>query len=460
MIRLFDELLWRFRREGLALPTSTAVEAMRAVALVGLEDRETLRSALACAIVKRREDAAAFARAFDAFFEGRGRERAALFDRLAARGFVPDEIDALARLLAELAAAGAEAGNLHALLEGGGELARLLASAGMARALEGLASPLQRGFFVHRALAAAGAPDARKRLALLRSALHDALGARGDALADALADELTGSEDEVREWVDRRVQPPEPARHASLETKALASLDRTEVEEVRRAVRSFAARLRGKERVRRRRARRGAIDPHRTLRRTLRTFGVPMNPAHVRRRRDKPRLVLLCDVSDSVRAVAAFLLEFVSAAHDLFGATRSFVFVSEVGETTALFRREPVAAAIGAAYGGGVVPVTGNSNYGRALTSFVDRFGDAVDRRTTVVILGDGRTNYHDAGEAVLDRLRARARAVVWICPEPRARWAEGDSAMGRYAPRCTEVLEVSCARDLEHAARRIAARR
>jgi len=165
-------------------------------------------------------------------------------------------------------------------------------------------------------------------------------------------------------------------------------------------------------------------------------------------------------VSDSVRAVAAFLLEFVHAAHDLFDATRSFVFVSEVGETTDLFRRAPVAEAIGAAYGGAVVPVTGNSNYGRALAAFFDRWGEAVDRRTTVVILGDGRTNYLDAKEQYVDRLRERARAVVWICPEPRERWAEGDSAMSRYAPKCTEVLEVRCARDLEHAARRIAARR
>ncbi len=143
------------------------------------------------------------------------------------------------------------------------------------------------------------------------------------------------------------------------------------------------------------------------------------------------------------------MLEFVHSAHELFESTRSFVFVGDVGEATALFRRESPDAAIAAAHGGAVVPVTGNSNYGRALSVFVDRWGNAVDRKTTVVILGDGRTNYHDPGEAALERIRANARTLLWICPEPRERWAEGDSAMARYAEICDDVFEVRSVRDL-----------
>ncbi len=79
-----------------------------------------------------------------------------------------------------------------------------------------------------------------------------------------------------------------------------------------------------------------------------------------------------------------------------------------------------------------------------------------IDRATTVVILGDGRTNYHDAAPEVLGRIRARSRALLWLCPEPRGHWATGDSAMARYASECTSVHEVRCARDLESAARRL----
>ncbi len=137
-------------------------------------------------------------------------------------------------------------------------------------------------------------------------------------------------------------------------------------------------------------------------------------------------------MSDSVRAAAAFLLEFTYAVHELFERARSFVFVSELGETTELFAREPVRAAIGRAWGGGVVRAGDNSNYGRALRAFEERHLRDLDRRTTVVILGDGRTNFHDAAPEVLDRVRERSRALLWLCPEPRGQWTQGDSAMGR----------------------------
>jgi hypothetical protein len=150
----------------------------------------------------------------------------------------------------------------------------------------------------------------------------------------------------------------------------------------------------------------------------------------------------------------------VYAAHELFDRTRSFVFVSELGETTALFEDQPAHVALAAAYGGDVVPVTDNSNYGRVLRAFEAVAMASVDHRTTVVILGDGRTNYHDASEEVLAKIRARARALYWFSTEPRAAWSSGDSAMQRYAPHCTAVLEVTSARELEDAARSLVYRR
>jgi uncharacterized protein with von Willebrand factor type A (vWA) domain len=264
----------------------------------------------------------------------------------------------------------------------------------------------------------------------------------------------------VRRTYEARVAEAERQRgERTLETTPFTALDDAEIEEVRRGVRSFAERLRGGARVRARRALRGRIDPHRTLRRALRTGGVPFTPVRRRRRRDRPRLVLLCDVSDSVRAAAAFLLEFTYVAQELFSRARSFVFVSDLGETTQLFAREPVRVAIARAWGGQVVRSGDNSNYGRVLRAFEARHLRELDRRTTVVILGDGRTNYHDAAAEVLDRIRERSRALVWLCPEPRGQWSQGDSAMAAYAPRCTAVYEVRCAADLEVAARTLVAR-
>jgi uncharacterized protein with von Willebrand factor type A (vWA) domain len=318
---------------------------------------------------------------------------------------------------------------------------------------------LQAGFYTHKVLGELGVPKSYHALAALRAALRDALGDKGDLLADALKEELDRAADEVRTHVRttfaRRKSELEKAQ-TTLGTKELVALDDAESLEVRRAVRAFVERLRGGQRVRARHARRGRIDPHRTIRRALRTGGVPFAPVRKKKRRDKARLVLLCDVSDSVRTVARFTLELTYAAQELFLRTKSFVFVSELGETTDLFSREPLPVALAAAYGGAVVSIADNSNYGRVLRAFEARHLPDVDRRTTVVILGDGRTNYLDDAAEVLDLIRARARALIWLCPESPAQWALGDSAMSRYAPRCTRVLEVRCAKDLEEAARAI----
>ena len=461
VLRITDELLWVLRREGLRIATSQAIDAVRSIALVGFESREDLREALATVVVQHRRDRAPFDRAFDAFFSRTGHRRT-LWERLESEGFSAAELDALRELLERLAASSPD-GALGTMLGRGADLDRLLHLAGTSRVLDAMQSPLQAGFFTHRLLDRIGTQKARDALAALRPRLVDALGdERGEALTAALEAELAAAADDVRSFVRQTVerrQQDEGAPRDLLSTP-FSSLSDAEIEEVRRAVRRFVQRLRGGERVRRRRARKGRIDAHRTLRLAMRSDGVPFALARKARRRDKPRLVILCDVSESVRAVARFLLELAYAAQELFSGTRTFVFVSELGETTRLFEENPVETALAHAYSGAVVPVTHNSNYGRALRAFEQEVVPELDRRTTVVVLGDGRTNYLDPAVDVLDAIRARARALVWLCPEPRAAWATGDSAMPRYAPRCTSVLEVRCARDLEDAARLLVALR
>lgn len=461
LVRLMDELLFCVRRCGVEVSTAQAIDAVRATATVGLEDRDVLRAALACVLVTRTGDLASFHRAFDEFFSRAGATRT-LFERLRALGFSAAEIDVLADLLAreaEVDASGME--RLGALLEGGAELDRLMLLAGVSRSLASVSSPMQAGFFAQRIVDRIGTSGAQQKLSALRALLVDALGSRGEEMAAALSLELSRTAEQARERVRARSEESLRVKEGSTASrKSFSALTLTEIAAVRRAVRSFAARLRGAERARQKRARRGRIDPHKTLRRALRTAGVPFSPSRKKRRRDRPKLLVLCDVSDSVRSVATFLLEFTFAAQELFGETRTFVFVSELGETTDLFARQPIERALAVAYGGGVVSVSDNSNYGRMLRAFEQTLLPRVDRRTTVVVLGDGRTNYHDDEAAILGRVRERARAVIWLCPEARASWASGDSAMPRYAKRCTEVVLVRTALDLETAARRILAKR
>jgi hypothetical protein len=453
ILRLVDELLWSLRREGVRIATSQAIDLVRAIEIVGIEDRTTLLQAFEAVLCKRERDRRVLRETFERFFDG---PRTNLWERLAKAGFSEMEMNVLRALLAELASAP----QFRALVERGAELDRLLTLAEVEQAMSAMHGAMQAGFFGHRVLESAGLADARSALAAMRIALRDALGARGDALADALSSELDEAAREIRDHVRHVAKEREtPERAPGLARKAFFELDPREVEEVRRAVRSFAARLRGRERIRKRRSARGRIDPHRVLRRALRTGGVPFELPRKRRRKDRPKLFLLCDISDSVRRVATFLLEFVHVAHDLWDSTRSFVFVGDIGETTELFRREPIAIALAQAYGGSVTSVSGNSNYGRALRTFVQRHLHEIDRRSTVVILGDGRTNYTEDGADSLAEIRDRAGAVLWLCPEPRGAWGTGDSAMMRYIPIATDVLSVMNAQDLESSARTITGR-
>ncbi len=453
MTRVLDELLWSLRREGISISTAQAIDAARVAKLVGFVDKDRFRDALAATVVTRLGDRARFDRAFAAHF--RAEPRRDLWERLGALGFTDDELALVRATFAEWASTPGGSDTV-ALLSRGSELDRLMHFAGVARAAGNVASELQLGFATFRALAAAGLPQARTRLSFLRSLLTDALGARGDALATALTAELDAAESDVRAHFSRAIarrEESEPRRGKPGSTPFVA-LDPVEIEEVRRAVRRFAERLRGGARVRRRRAKRGKIDPHRTLRGAMRTFGAPFRLYRRDRRRDRPRLLLLCDVSDSVRAASSFMLELVHAAHDLFDRTRSFVFVSDVAETTTLFENLPAAEAMTQAYARASIAMTSNSNYGRALRNFEAREARRLDRRTTVVVLGDGRTNFSDDGAEVLRRLRDRVKAIYWLSPESRSGFGVGDSAMLRYEPYCTRVLEVRTARELEDAAR------
>jgi uncharacterized protein with von Willebrand factor type A (vWA) domain len=159
---------------------------------------------------------------------------------------------------------------------------------------------------------------------------------------------------------------------------------------------------------------------------------------------ERPRLVVLCDISDSVRHVSRFMLQLAYSLQQRFSQVRSYVFVGDLAECTELFRRYALHEAVDLANAGGVVNVYANSNFGRAFRTFVERHLDVVTSRTTVIVLGDGRNNYNPPESWALGRVAERARRVLWLNPEPRGAWEFGDSAMRDYAPHCARVESVT----------------
>jgi len=455
-----SELFGALRREGFEISTVQAIDALRALEIVGLEDRADVESALALTLVERASDRAAFHRVFAMFFSPEAVHASDLWGRLAARGFSKTELSMLRDVLDGAAERSGASGDALRLLAGDpGELDHLLRAAGVRRALAPMHSPAAAGFFAQEVERLVGISRTAGALARIGQALTDAFGAeRGDALLVLLRDELAGMRRRVRAHVER--EPDRKARESRGEDTrplgaAFASLDPEEARLVRRALRSLAERLGGGARLRSKRARRGKFDARATIRRAMQTGGVPMVAVRRKRRMDAPRLIVVCDVSESVRQASRFMLELVSAMQELFTKTRSFVFVSDLAETTALFDVGPDHALAEIA-SGAVVGLTASSHYGRAFAELERRLFGKLDRRDTIVVLGDGRTNHHADGAEVVARLRDRAGALYWLSPEPASAWGAFDSAMPRFAKAATRVLPARTALELERAARLI----
>jgi len=257
--------------------------------------------------------------------------------------------------------------------------------------------------------------------------------------------------EQVRALVDRRLALAAPEhdrwRDELLARTRIGQVDRRDHARLRVLVRELARRLATRYGRTTRTARRGTLDVRRTFRRNAATDGIPFRTAWKRRAIEKPRVLALCDVSGSVAPVAQFLLLFLFSLRDALAGVHAFAFSNRLIEVTEILERhsvEEASALILRAVG------FGSTDYGRALDDFAATWLDRVDRTTSILIMGDARSNYGDPRVEVLRALAARAKRVVWLNPEPRSSWATGDSEMLRYLPFCDAARVCASVRDLE----------
>jgi uncharacterized protein len=224
----------------------------------------------------------------------------------------------------------------------------------------------------------------------------------------------------------------------------------TQLTELRQAVRPLARKLAARVAQKRRLRRRGRLDVRRTVRRSLSSGGVPVDPAFRAVHASKPDLWVLADVSGSVVEFAKFTLSLLHAMNQEFSRMRSFAFVDGVDEVTALLDDSDQGVDLRNAFARAqVVWADGHSDYGNVFERFAERYGPDLDARSTLIVMGDARGNYRDPGLEALQGLRAKARRLYWLNPEPRSDWDTTDSVMRLYAPRCDRVFEVRNLRQL-----------
>jgi hypothetical protein len=192
---------------------------------------------------------------------------------------------------------------------------------------------------------------------------------------------------------------------------------------------------------RRRAARhRGSLDVKKTLRRAAAYQGVPMELFFRHRPPRKAKIVALCDVSGSVWSAARFMLNLLYSLQDCFTQVRSFIFVAGVVEVTDVFERNEINQAIEKILKEADIEYDAATDYGLTLRQFKQKHLDILNKKTTVIIIGDGRSNYGNPQEEILEEIRERSRRVVWLNPETKMFWYTGDSEMRAYEAHCGEV--------------------
>ncbi|WP_135470708.1 VWA domain-containing protein [Crenalkalicoccus roseus] len=428
------------RSAGLRISPAESIDASRAVRVVGWEDRARLRDTLSLVLAKTVEEKRRFEECFDLFFRRDG-FRGAAEDEAEPP---PSPPEGAPPGLPEGGAAGAVGSGLGRMLLAGDRagLAAAMAAAAEEVGVSRIAVFTQVNLFARRILERMDLAGLERDIAAHQGT---PIGARLRQGRDMLREEAQAL---ARQNLELYAQgESERWRERMLAQTRLAAIDRRDHERMRVLVRTMARRLAVLYGRTRKRDRRGMLDARRTLRRNMGWGGVPFLTVWKRRKLDRPRLVVLCDVSGSVAAVAQFLLLFLYAMKEALSGLRAFAFSGSLIEVSDILEREPIekaTAEIMARIG------FGSSNYGNSLVEFERGFMPILDRRTTVIILGDGRGNRTDPRVDVLQRMANRAKQVIWLNPEPRTLWGTGDSDMPRYAPHCRVTAVCSTLKHLD----------
>jgi uncharacterized protein with von Willebrand factor type A (vWA) domain len=493
VLDLLTGFVAELRSAGLPVSLTETIDAAEAVRHVPLDDREAVKYALGATLVKSSSHWRAFETAFEVYFSmrgskwdidpddplsegdgsdagdagGRRRSRRGASQQPgggAADGVSPDELaamlyralmegdEAMLRAVARLAVErfsgmepGRPVGGTYYLyrtlrqLDLDGVLGRLLAAARAgAAAGEHDEAPGEPGWL------GAGDPLTPLEERLLR----DEYAARGEALRREIEAEIRRRlvADRGAQALARSLRKPLP------EDVDFMHANRDELVAMRRAIYPLARKLAARLARKRRYGRRGPLDFRSTMRHSLSYGGVPAEPRFRQPRPAKPEIWVVADISGSVASFARFTLHLVHAISNQFSRVRSFVFIDGIDEVTTMFER---AASIGEAVHrvnteADVVWVDGHSDYGHAFTVFWERWGREITPKTSVLVLGDARNNYHASQSWALAEVHKRARRVYWLDPEPRAYWGSGDSIVEQYAQYCDGTFECRNMRQLE----------
>lgn len=433
------------RSADVTVSTAETLDAVQTVQLVGYADRAKLKLSLRSVLAKSETEKQTYDRLFDLFFKARPAsddvENSAP-DRSDESETSPDDGDSETEPdFVSLATSGDET-----------KIEMAIARAGNAADIQDIRFSTQVGYYAQKMLKAMGVEKMEKEL-LDRLQEHSE---EGDAAAEEMMEArrqmtLRSIEFAKQQFDVFGAGATQQFRDEFLADKRITDMDRSDIERMKPLIEKLARRLATKHSRRRRRKNRGQLDIRKTLRSNAGRDGVPFDVHWRQKKKDRPKLVLICDVSGSVAQYVRFLLLFLYCLRDVVPNLHSYAFSARLKDIGPLLSddlgrfdqsMDRVMKEVG----------WGSTDYGQALSDLKVDHWSVIDRQTTIIVLGDGRSNYGDPRMDLFEEAAARAKRVVWLNPESKALWGTGDSEMHRYRSYCTVVSYLATLKHLERA--------
>jgi uncharacterized protein len=435
------EFVEALRGRGISVGPSETVDAGRVMSVLGLENREQLREGIACAVLRRPDHRETYDAMFDLWFPAALGARTVILDDDedadgSPEGLPPEDVEAMRSALLDMLAENEDLANLDERLAA--MIAQIVEAYGRYNSSRG------PSYSSYQALKAMNLDDLEGRLlAGLLAPYGDEPTPTQEQIAKALAAQrITQLRKMVEAETKRRTAEQLGRDHVQMygvpqlaENVEFLRASGEQLRQMRRVVIPLARTLATRLAARRRRSRAGEIDLRKTLRKSMSTGGVPIEVVLKKPHPARPELVVLCDVSGSVAGFSHFTLLLVHALRQQFSRVRVFAFIDTTDEVTHMFGPEAdLAVAIQRiTREAGVYSRDGHSDYGNAFASFVQAFPNVLSPRSSLLVLGDGRTNYRNPETDLLARMVTASRHAHWLNPEPKHLWGSGDSAVPRY---------------------------
>lgn len=452
------EFIRALRAAGVRISLAESQDAMYGVDAVGANDRGYFMNTLRTTLVKENRDRAVFDYFFPLFFGSGVPPMHNIPDQMSA-----EEQEMLQQALQSLM------GDMNALkdllrqmLEGQPFDQSQLDQQGERAGLPNADKMSQRPWMERRMQRQMGLNELQEMIEQLLQALEE-MGMSEQALEELremMQDNAQGLAEQVSQYVGaslaEQMTNSDPQPKPDLLDVPFSHLSDNEANAIRDEIRRLAARLRSRAALRQKHAKSGTLDTRRMMRANMRYDGVPLELKY-RHRHVKPSLVLICDISTSMRYCAEFLLTLIYELQDQVARTDSFVFISDIVDISMIFKEHEPRDAVEKVLTENR-PGSYNTDLGNSLNSFSESFMGCISSRTTVIVLGDGRNNYNDPRIDIAQDLQRRSRRVLWFNPESQFHWGTGDSDMHRYAQVADGVFRVSTLRELAAAVDQILA--